>query len=137
MTHDTENFHDAFSSFVRKSGRWRDVEPEALFSQWRTFVEECEQGYRGDAEDYFNDLTSRDCLANALNSAELQKFPELALLSAEVEAVDSRFRALLFPDAFPRMPEEVWWARGVVKFAGRRLVEDLRREYRVEPELVE
>lgn len=137
MTHGTENFRDAFSSFVRESGRWRDVEPEALLSRWRTFVEECEQGYRGDAEDYFNDLTSRDSLARAMDSAELQSFPELVPLRAEVEAVDSRFRALLIPDAFPRIPEESWWARGVVKFARRRLVDDLRREYRLETELFE
>lgn len=137
MTQGTENFRDAFSSFVRESGRWRDVEPEALLSRWSTFVEGCEQGYRGDAEDYFNDLTSRDSLARALDSAELQSFPELVLLRGEVEAVDSRFRALLMPDAFPRVPEESWWARGVVKFARRRLVEDLRREYRLEVALIE
>lgn len=106
-------------------------------SRWSTFVEGCEQSYQGDAEDYFNDLTSRDSLARALNSAELQSFPELVPLRAEVEAVDSRFRALLMPDAFPGVPEEFWWARGVVKFARRRLVEDLRREYRLEVALVE
>ncbi|MGA5703847.1 hypothetical protein [Peterkaempfera bronchialis] len=137
MNQDTGNFRDAFSSFVRESGRWRDVEPEALLSRWSRFVESCEQGYRGDAEDYFNDLTSRDSLARALDSAELQSFPELVLLRAEVEAVDARFRTLLMPDAFPRISEESWWARGVVKSARRRLVEDLRREYRLEVALVE
>jgi hypothetical protein len=137
MTQDTGDFRDAFSNFVRESGRWRDVAPEALLSRWRGFVESCEQGYRDDAEDYFNDLTSRDSLARALDAAELQRFPELALLRAEVESVDARFRALLMPDAFPRISEESWWARGVVKFARRRLVEDLRGEYHLEVALLE
>jgi hypothetical protein len=137
MAFGDENFREAFSNFVRESGRWRDVEPEALLSRWRMFVEECEQGYRGDAEDYFNDLASRDSLARVMDSVEMQSFPEFAFLRVEVEALDSRFRALLIPDAFPRIPEESWWARGVVKFARRRLVECLRREYRLEAELCE
>ena len=106
-------------------------------SRWSTFVEDCEQGYWSDAEDYFNDLTSRDSLASALEAAELQRFSDLVLLRREVEAVDSRFRALLMPDVFPRIPEEAWWARGIVRFAKRRLVEDLRREFRLEVALVD
>ncbi|MEU1020809.1 hypothetical protein ABZ366_01610 [Streptomyces sp. NPDC005904] len=137
MTQGAGGFRDAFSEFVRESGRWRDVEPEALLSRWCGFVESCEQGYRYDAEDYFNDLTSRDSLARALDAAELQRFPELARLRAEVEAADARFRALLMPDAFPRISEESWWARGMVRFARRRLVEDLRREYLLEVTLIE
>lgn len=137
MIHGVENFRDAFSDFVKESGRWRDVEPEALMSRWRTFIVECEQGYRGDAEYYLNDLTSRDSLARAMDSPRLQRFPELALLRAEVEAADLGFRAILIPDAFPGISEESWWARGVVKFARMRLVEDLRSEYRLEVELFE
>ncbi|MFJ6849651.1 hypothetical protein ACIQM3_03775 [Streptomyces sp. NPDC091271] len=132
MTQGDSGFRDEFSRFVAASGRWRDTEPEALLARWSTFVDQCEQGYRGDAEDYFNDLTSRNSLERALVAGELQKFPELADLRVEVEAVDERFRALLTPDAFPRIPAETWWARGVVKAGRKRLVEDLRREYGVE-----
>ncbi|WP_455352752.1 hypothetical protein [Streptomyces sp. SYSU K217416] len=67
-----------------------------------------------------------------MTAVELQKFPELTQLRAEVEAVDSRFRALLLPDVFPGISEEIWWARGVVRAGKKRLVEDLRREYHVE-----
>ncbi|MCX5410411.1 hypothetical protein [Streptomyces sp. NBC_00059] len=127
-----DRFRDEFSRFVAASGRWRDTGPEALLGRWSTFVDQCEQGYRGDAEDYFNDLTSRNSLERALASDELQKFPELAVLRAEVEALDERFRALLLPDVFPRIPEETWWARGLVRAGRKRLVDDLRREYGVE-----
>ncbi|MFJ4838635.1 hypothetical protein [Streptomyces sp. NPDC088746] len=132
MTQGDSGFRDEFSRFVAASGRWRDTEPEALLARWSTFVDQCEQGYRGDAEDYFNDLTSRNSLERALVAGELQKFPELADLRVEVEAIDERFRALLTPDVFPRIPVETWWARGVVKAGSKRLVEDLRREYGVE-----
>lgn len=129
-------FQEAFSRLVRGSGRWRDIEPDALLSRWREFVGVCEEGYGGDAEDYFNDLTTRDSLEQALNSAELQRFSELALVHGQVLELDSRFRAILIPDVFPGLPETSWWARGVVKFARSRLVNDLRREYHVEVALV-
>ncbi|MFH8755583.1 hypothetical protein [Streptomyces atroolivaceus] len=132
MTQGDSGFRDEFSRFVAASGRWRDTEPEALLARWSTFVDQCEQGYRGDAEDYFNDLTSRNSLERALAAEELQQFPELAGLRLEVEAVDERFRALITPDAFPGIPEETWWARGLVRAGRKRLVEDLRREYGVE-----
>ncbi|GAA4710099.1 hypothetical protein [Promicromonospora umidemergens] len=132
-----EGFRDAFSSFVRESGRWRDFQPETLLARWATFVADCEDGYPSDAEDYFNDLTSRDSLSRALGSTELQRFPDLVLLGREVEKVDSAFRVLLIPDAFPRIPAELWWSRGVVKFARKCLVEELWRDFQLELELVE
>lgn len=132
MTQGGGSFREEFSSFVRAAGRWRDTYPESLLARWSTFVENCEQGYQGDAEDYFNDLTARDSLERVTIAVELQKFPELSQLCTEVEALDSRFRALLIPDVFPGISKEFWWARGVVKFGRKRLVDDLRREYHVE-----
>ncbi len=100
--------------------------------RWLRFVDDCEQGYPHDVEDYFNDLTSRDSLERALTSVELQAFPEMSQLRASVQAIDSRFRALLIPDVFPRIPEEFWWARGMIKGGRRRFVEDVRREYHID-----
>ncbi|MFJ4340948.1 hypothetical protein [Streptomyces sp. NPDC088915] len=131
MNQRTANFQEAFSSFIEASGRWRDTTPEALLGRWSKFVDDCERGYPHDVEDYFNDLTSRDSLERALNSVELQVFPEMSQLRARVKGVDSRFRALLIPDAFPGVPEEFWWARGMVNSGRKRFVEDVRREYRL------
>ncbi|MEV5877108.1 hypothetical protein AB0L75_23295 [Streptomyces sp. NPDC052101] len=33
---------------------------------------------------------------------------------------------------FPGIPEKFWWARGMVKAGGKRLAEDVRREYRID-----
>ncbi|MFE4621870.1 hypothetical protein [Streptomyces mirabilis] len=132
MTRENTNFEEEFSSFIRASGRWRDTAPEALLGRWSRFVDDCEQGYPRDAEDYFNDLTSRDSLERALASVELQEFSEMSQLRARVEEIDSRFRALLIPEVFPGIPDKFWWARGMVKAGGKRLVEDVRREYRID-----
>jgi hypothetical protein len=132
VTREITNFEEEFSSFIRASGRWRDTDPEALLGRWSRFVDDCEQGYPRDAEDYFNDLTSRDSLERALASVQLQEFPEMSQLRARVEEIDARFRALLTPEVFPGIPGEFWWARGMVKAGGKRLVEDVRREYRID-----
>ncbi|MFX0593653.1 hypothetical protein [Melissospora conviva] len=131
MTHDDDAFRAAFSAFLEGSGRWRDTEPETLLARWSNFVDACERGYRDDAQDYFNDLTSRDSLERAMNAAELQGFAELSEFRARVEDVDAKFRPLLLPDAFPRINERSWWVRGVVRYGGRRLAEDLSHQYGV------
>ena len=132
MTHPDSEFRVAFSEFVTKSGRWRDVEPDALLARWAKFVESCEHGYRSDVQDYFNDLTSRCSLERAMDTVELQVFPELSQLREKVGKVDVRFRSVLFPNAFPGIDEKFWWARGMVRYGRKRLVEDMRREYRLE-----
>lgn len=132
MNGNEDSFSQAFSDFLKRSGRWRDTEPEALVTRWAQFVEACERGYRSDSQDYFNDLTSRDSLERAFAASELQSFHQLQLLRAEVELIDVRFRTLLLANAFPRIPESHWWARGMVKFARKRLVVDMRRNYQLE-----
>lgn len=74
----------------------------------------------------------RDSLEQATESEELQLFPELSELCARVEVADARFRPMLIPDAFPRMNRALWWARGIVRYGRKRLVESLRREYGIE-----
>ncbi len=132
MTENAANFVEAFSSFIRASGRWRDTTPDALLGRWSRFVDDWEQGYPHNVEDYYNDLTSRDSLERALASVELQVFPEMFQLRASVNSIDLRFRVLLIPDIFPRIPEEFWWARGIITRGRRRFVEDVRREYQID-----
>ncbi|WP_156753504.1 hypothetical protein [Actinokineospora pegani] len=132
MNRDVSAFDEAFTRFVEATGRWRDTSPDALLERWLTFVAECEQGYSRDAQDYFNDLTTRDALERASTAPELHVFPELARLRTRVEKADSRFRVLLVPDVFPCIPKECWWSRGIVKGGARSFVEDMRREYRLE-----
>lgn len=130
MNLDDTEFVEAFSQFVKRHGRWRNYEPSALIGQWADLVDSCVEGFQGNAaEDYFNTLTSRGELERAMNAEELTRFPQMGLVRKAVLAVDERFRAILRPDAFPRFPESEWWLRGVVRYAGPQLAEDLRREY--------
>jgi hypothetical protein len=128
---DNRSFETAFAEFTVASGRWRDTTPSELLARWSKLVSECEAGYLGDAEDYFNDLTSRDAIERAVRNEDLCRYDEMVAFKEQVARIDERFRALLEPDAFPRIPAEDWWARGVVRSAGPRLVRDLRDRYGV------
>ena len=131
------DFVEAFSRFVRRRGRWRNCEPSALVGQWSDLVASCVEGFKGNAvEDYFNELTSRSDLEAAMNASELARFPQMELVRRAVLAADERFRAILLPDAFPKFPKSEWWLRGVVRYSGPQLAEDLRRDYGVVVDVV-
>ncbi|NJC86298.1 hypothetical protein [Planosporangium mesophilum] len=118
-----------FAQFMRDTGRWRDCEPEALLARWSIFVESCIRSYEGDAEDYFNDLTARDGLERALREPILARFPELDDLRRAVLEIDAKFRKILRPDVFLGASGQEWWNRGIVSYAGVRLVEELGQTY--------
>lgn len=132
MTAPDASFAQAFAEFMRHTGRWRDCEPDALLARWSTFVESCVRGYQGDSEDYFNDLTARDGLERALREPALARYPELEELRRAVTEIDDKFRAILRDDAFPKFSTDEWWNRGIVRYAGARLAEDLHREYGID-----
>jgi hypothetical protein len=131
------DFVAAFSRFVRRRGRWRAYEPSELVGQWIDFVVSCVEGFQGDAdEDYFNLLTCRGELEDAMNAPELANYPQMELVRSAVSIADEKFRPILVPDAFPKIPESKWWLRGMVRYAGPQLAADLRRSYGITIETV-
>lgn len=124
-------FRVVFAEFIVASGRWRDAAPEELLARWGKFVTECEYGYTGDVEGYFNDLTSRDAIERAMRDEDLSRYPEMGDFKEQVARIDARFRSLPRPDAFPRLPAKDWWVRGIVRGAGQRLADELRDRYGV------
>lgn len=122
-------FSEEFSRLVRESGRWQDTRPDEMLMRWEQFVDECERGYSNDSVDYGNDLTVRDGLERAFGYPELQRFPELDELRGKVERIDKRFRILLIPDVFPRIPESEWWSRGVIRYGKKRFVDHFSQNY--------
>ncbi|GAB3559499.1 hypothetical protein J2S53_002033 [Actinopolyspora lacussalsi] len=132
MTWSSGSFRDAFVEVVRESGQWRDLEPDALLGRWDRFVADCDKGYPYDREDYFNDRTLRDSIEVALNTPELQEFSGMVVFRTRVEIIDARFRPLLIPDVFPKFDEGRWWARGLVRYARRKLVSELWESFGVE-----
>jgi hypothetical protein len=53
------------------------------------------------------------------------------LVRNAVLAADEEFWAILLPDAFPSSRRVGWWLRGMVRYSGPELAEDLRRDYGV------
>ncbi|MDP9642098.1 hypothetical protein J2S53_002043 [Actinopolyspora lacussalsi] len=132
MTWSADRFHDLFVEVIRSSGRWRDLDPEALLGRWDRFVADCEKGYPYDMEDYSNDRTSRSSIEVALNTPELQGYSGMVVFRTRVEIIDARFRPLLIPGVFPKIEEKAWWARGMVRYARRKLVSEVWESFGIE-----
>ncbi len=128
MTAFSPDFTNAFARYTRRTGRWRNCEPESLLCEWAEFVEHCTRGYSDDWDDgYVDELTTRDGLERAMREPTLAALPEMQHLRRQVADIDDKFRKILLPNAFPEFPESKWWHRGVVRHARPRLVAQLRR----------
>jgi hypothetical protein len=137
VTDPVGGFEEAFTTYIRSSGRWRDCEPDALLEAWASFVRSCVAGYEGEGEDYFNEILARDSLEAAFKEPTLARFEEeMGALRSAVAEIDESFRRILNPDAFPRLPPSDWWVRGMVKYSAPRLAEELRETHGVHIEPV-
>lgn len=87
---------------------------EGLVSSWGQFVADVERGYEDSIDDYTNDLTTRDLLDEALQSAA-ERFRRA--LYEEIRPLDDRFRAATRADDGGTLAHYIkpgpswWWSR--------------------------
>lgn len=113
---------DRVKEYLSENGYPRHVVEggrEGLVRRWREFVGEVEKGYKGNLEDYRNDLDLRMIIELAGAGGE------------EVRALDERLRGMLVP-AKQRLWEsgagEPFWDFGYPRNASGELLDDLKRE---------
>jgi len=107
-----------------------------LIACWSEFVEECEEGYSWDISEYNNEIRVRNDLEKLLTNAELLRFQEHQFFVNAVLEIDIRFRKLLH-NHYQLLNKDGWWARGVLKAAGKEYVEYVRKAYGFEISLKE
>ena len=108
--------------------------PAQLLAQWQQFVNWCDEGYRWDVSEYWNELSVREKLEQLLTADRLQPFQELGELKTRVGETDIRFKSLLMPDV--KLPNrEQWWEQGVLKRAGEQYAEYFREAHGIEVEV--
>ncbi|GAB3559459.1 hypothetical protein GCM10027444_42230 [Actinopolyspora lacussalsi] len=56
----------------------------------------------------------------------------MVVFRTRVEIIDARFRPLLIPGVFPKIEEKAWWARGMVRYARRKLVSEVWESFGIE-----
>ena len=93
-----------------------------LLECWRSLIEDCEDGYSWDVSEYNSEIRVRSELESLLKDVVLQPFKEHDEFRGEVNALDSRFRALFHP-SYQLADKGTWWQRGVLAAAGLAHVE--------------
>ena len=108
---DTEFVKELEARFTSRAGF--PITLEGLVSSWGQFVAEVECGYEDSIDDYTNDLTTRDLLDEALQSA-----PERLrrTLYESIRPLDDRFYAATRADESGTLanffkPGPSWWWR--------------------------
>ena len=102
--------------------------PSSLLDRWRSFVEDCEDGYGWDYSEYSSELRVRDQLGALLDAPELSAFPEHAELARRVGAVDERLRALFLTERTTDV-QQPWWRAGILKKAAPAYAEYCRKVF--------
>ncbi|GGW30576.1 hypothetical protein [Streptomyces xantholiticus] len=129
-----ENDATLTSAFTRVAGaagwKWSD-DPWRSCEGWRSFVEECAEGYEMDYSEYLHDISVRDLLDLALNDEAARRADGFSEFSAAVRNTDQAFRELIGQGPVIRPDEPRWWRRSLPPLGGEEFVRDVQERLRV------
>ncbi|GLU50526.1 hypothetical protein [Nocardiopsis ansamitocini] len=128
------DFDEAFSVLFLESG-WREpIGPVEALRRWKSFSEDCLDGFPWDVDDYNNDLTLRTRLAETLPRLEEEGYDAARRLAGKIEESDSRVRVVLRCESFLGFPEDRWWLRRTPIYASKDFCIEFREAYGVDIE---
>jgi hypothetical protein len=126
------SFAEEFEYLMARNGGRRAFSPNETIDAWQSFVAECEDGYTFGIYEFENDLSVRDRIHLALQSATLSRYEELSTFRVRSAEIDKRFKALVAAGPKVRANEERWWRRRLPAVGGEELADDATRLYGVE-----
>ncbi|PPK63173.1 hypothetical protein V5P93_004109 [Actinokineospora auranticolor] len=100
---------------------------DSLVEAWEQMVEFVEEGYYDNIYEYNNDLFVRGKVQDVLDDEVARGLPGFAELRARLDALDARFRAVLFPE--PSRDYGDWWHNHLPRYAGPELASDIANHY--------
>ncbi|MFE4692551.1 hypothetical protein ACFRH6_21190 [Streptomyces sp. NPDC056749] len=132
MSHPSEkSLSSAFTQVAAAAGwKWSD-DPGRSCEGWRSFVEECEEGYEMDYSEYLHDISVRDLLDLALNDDTMQHTAGFMEFSDSIRQSDFAFHRLIQDGPVIRPEEARWWRRSLPPQGGEDFVKDVQERLRV------
>lgn len=121
-----QSFYNSIRLALRSIGF--DDEPYELLESYQFLLQQFQDSYDWNIEEYDNDIYIRDIIENAvLQNKELQGFEELNHFRSRVYDLDDKLKQMTF--YFCRSPELPWWINRILKKAGSRYSEEVKRIY--------
>jgi hypothetical protein len=105
------------------------VTTKELLEGWEQLIEQVEEGYPDNIDEYLNDLEIRGALDRRMKRGEEPRW-----VAERLAVLDERFRALLLPE--PARADLPWWEGHLPRRAGAELANAARQWYGIEIEIV-
>ncbi|QTZ90879.1 hypothetical protein [Streptomyces auratus] len=100
-------------------------------ARWRTFADDCLDGYPWEVEEFLMDVNSRSTLQELMAASREDRAVDHHLIAAELDAIDTTLRTIFDVEAFPKMPPSEWWLRCVPSYAARDFCREFKGAYGV------
>ncbi|MFE4022255.1 hypothetical protein ACFXPZ_33480 [Streptomyces sp. NPDC059101] len=98
-------------------------------ARWRTFADDCLDGYPWEVEEFLVDVNSRSTLQELLDASREDRPGDNRLIAAELDTVDASLRPIFDIEAFPKMSPSEWWLRYVPSYAARDFCREFKSAY--------
>ncbi|MFI2184303.1 hypothetical protein [Streptomyces sioyaensis] len=100
-------------------------------ARWRTFADDCLDGYPWEVEEFLMDVNSRSALQESMTASHEDSPVDHRVIAAELVAIDASVRAIFDIEAFPKMSRSEWWLRYVPSYAARDFCREFKSAYGV------
>jgi hypothetical protein len=121
-----------FNEIVEGRGWPSTTTPSSILDRWDNFVSDVREGYDGNFDEYWNELSARDLIESLLTDEVVGSTHEVADLRMRVDMADRGLRTMFQEDAQLGEVGQPWWRRGVLRSAGGDYAEDVRRIFGIE-----
>lgn len=115
------NLFDICSSILAEYGFRGETLP-SLIDKWRSFIEECKEGYQWDYSEYINEIKVRYLIQKLVDDKRISNADEYKGVLGELDELDKEFESLLQPNVLLDRGNG-WWDRGVLKKADQEYCE--------------
>lgn len=123
-------FIDDVDRTLKEAGRGHTTLPVRLIETWRSFVEQCRNGYHMCIYEYDNDISIREAIQLVIDNDNLKKYREYGIFCETIFAIDQKFRELLL--AQTRDDRTTWWEKGILKTGQDEYATDIKEIFGIE-----
>jgi hypothetical protein len=131
-----QSFLSGATTILSDAPKARRRSPYQLLDQWRSFVDDCINGYAWSWYDFDNERGVRDTIDRLMSDSDLREFPEWEVWSRKIKVLDDAYRSILVDIPNRSGGDLPWWRGGVPRQAESELAADVRKMFGVAIDVV-
>jgi hypothetical protein len=96
---------------------------------WGEFISDCKDCYQFSFSEFDYDILIRNDVESLLQSKELEEVEEFNFFKESILKLDEQFKELLHPVYEFSIETQYWWQKKVLKYAGRKYAEQIKKHF--------